>query len=366
MSDQHTFSPYEMERRYREEYYGFYRDFADRLKGLLIELTQDFRSAIDKIECRAKTPESFLEKLERKSYKYQNPFAEITDLTGGRVITFYQDSVPRIVEIIRREFAIDEENSFDKSAALKVEEFGYRSIHLVVTLSESRVALGEWKRFAGIKFEIQVRSILQHAWANMSHKFDYKVTSQAPRDLQRKLFRLSALLELADEEFKTLLDQSEAISEEYRSDVRSGKLDIPLDLDSLREFIHEKVDLPKWEQLGLDVGMEHFSDRDVARKYFQTSLETLLLTLQEVGITTVAEFERLEHGLQEITGVLDRFVQRIHAKGESVHSLSLEVLILLVSFAKASAISPHFEWGKRYKPFYIEALRDTLCEPPKE
>jgi ppGpp synthetase/RelA/SpoT-type nucleotidyltranferase len=327
---------------------------------LLQELTRDLGTFIDKIEFRAKTVESFIGKLERKSYKYQDPFKEITDFAGVRIITFYQDSVPKIVEIIRREFEIDEENSLDKFDNLEADEFGYRSVHLIVLLSKSRSELKEWKRFAGLKAEIQLRSILQHAWANMSHKFDYKVTSQAPREIRRRLFRLSALLELADEEFKALLDQSAEISKSYRSEMSKGEFNLPLNLDSLREFIHQRVDLRKWERFGINAGMEPFQDPESARKYFPTGLEILLLTLQMVGISTIAGFERLLPGFDNITEQLQTFVNLVKSRGETVHSLPLEVLILLVSFSKSNSIPEDFNWGGRYKNFYIEALREAL------
>jgi putative GTP pyrophosphokinase len=350
----------EVERRYREEYYPLYKEFASRLQGLLKELTHDLGTLIDKIEYRAKTVESFIGKIERKSYKYKNPFTEITDLAGVRIITFYQESVPKIVDIIRREFEIDEENSLDKFDNLGADEFGYRSVHLIVLLSKSRSELKEWKRFAGLKAEIQVRSILQHAWANMSHKFDYKVTSQAPREIRRRLFRLSALLELADEEFKALLDQSQEITKGYQSEMSKGELNLPLNLDSLREFIHQRVDLRKWERFGINAGMERFSAPESARKYFPTGLEILLLTLQTVGISTIAEFERLLPGFDNMIEQLRTFVDLVKVKGETVDSLPLEILILLVSFLRSNSIPDKFNWGGRYKNFYIEALREAL------
>ncbi len=349
----------ELERRYREEYYFLYKEFALRLHNLVQDLTKPLSELIDKFEYRAKTAESFLGKLERKPEKYQSPLQEITDLAGVRIITFYQDSVSQVVEIIRQEFVVDEARSLDKFDDLDAKEFGYRSIHLIVSLPDSRTHLEEWKRFAGLQAEVQVRSILQHAWSNMSHKFEYKATDQAPRELRRRLFRLSALLELADEEFKTLLDQTRAISQEYRDEVQRGQLNLPLNLDSLREFIHENVDLKQWEQFGIEAGMEPFPSPEIARKYFMTGLEILLLTLQAVNISTIAEFERLFSEFDRQKLQLQKFVSLIKEQGEIVHSLPLEVLILLVSFSKAATLPPDFHWGGKYKPFFINTLREA-------
>ncbi|GAK59642.1 hypothetical protein U27_06627 [Candidatus Vecturithrix granuli] len=355
------FDPQELERQYRETYYPLYEDFALRLHNLVQDLTKPLSELIDKFEYRAKTAESFLGKLERKSEKYQHPFQEITDLAGVRVITFYQDSVSQIVKIIRREFVVDETRSLDKFDDLGAEEFGYQSVHLIVSLPESRTQLEEWKRFAGLQAEIQIRSILQHAWANMSHKFDYKAVNQPPRELRRRLFRLSALLELADEEFKTLLDQTREISQGYRHDVRRGQLNLPLNLDSLREFIREHVNLKQWEQFGIEAGLKPFPSSEVARKYFATGLEILLVTLQAAKISTIAEFERLLSQFDNQKIQLQKFVSLIKEQGETVHSLPLDVLILLVSFSKADVLPADFHWGGKYKPFFINALRD-VCQ----
>lgn len=348
-----------IERQYRETYYPLYEDFALRLHNLVQDLTKPLKELIDKFEYRAKTVESFVGKLERKPEKYQHPFQEMTDLAGVRIITFYQESVPQIVEIIRREFVVDEARSLDKFDDLDAKEFGYQSIHLIVSLPESRTCLEEWKRFAGLQAEIQIRSILQHAWANMSHKFEYKATTQAPRELRRRLFRLSALLELADEEFKTLLDQTREISQGYRHDVRRGQLNLPLNLDSLREFIRENVNLQHWEQFGIEAGLNPFPSPEIARKYFATGLEILLVTLQAANISTIAEFEGLVSQFDQKKAQLQTFVALIKAQAETVHALPLEVLILLASFSKADALPSDFDWGGKYKPFFLKALREA-------
>lgn len=348
----------EFERRYREEYRPLYEAFVPRLHNLLKELIDNARIPVDHIEHRVKTLESFLEKIERKIYN--DPFDQIKDFAGVRIIAYYQDDVDKVTQIIRKEFDVDETHSLDKMTVLGSDEFGYRSIHLIASLSERRAILDEWKRFAGLSAEIQVRSILQHTWATMSHKLDYKRQSQVPEELRRQLFRLSALLELADEEFTSLRDRVKGITEGYRNDVSRGELDLPLNLDSLREFVKQKVDLQKWEALGACAGMEPFPQLE--SKFHSIGLEILLLTLQTTGIPTIAEFESLFPELEKMTGPLERFVEAVNSKGGTVHAVPVDVLILLVSFLKATAIPPDFDWGGKYESFFIEALREVLYE----
>ena len=67
----------------------------------------------------------------------------------------------------------------------------------------------EWKKFSGIKFEIQIRTVLQHAWSAISHKLEYKTVNDVPKKMRRQLFRISALLEIGDQEFSSLRQISE-------------------------------------------------------------------------------------------------------------------------------------------------------------
>ena len=350
----------EFERLYREKR-PLYLAFAARLRELLQELTKSAEIPCDKIVCRAKTVEGFLEKIERKSY--ESPFDQIRDFAGIRVVTYYLDDIDRVKDLIYKEFNVDEEHSIDKISHLGADEFGYRSVHLVVSLSKSRVNLNEWKPYADLHAEIQIRTILQHAWADLSHKIDYKITSQAPTELRRRLFRLSALLELADEEFTALRDQAENISEGYRSSMSRDEFDLPVDLDSLREFMEQKGDLQKWEQFGVSAGMEPFPQL-VSRSH-DIGLDILLLTLQTIKVSTIAEFENLFQGFEQQKDHLRKFVLLVKEKGGTVHAVPIDVLILLVSFAKARVIPSDFNWGGKYEPFYIKALHEVLQESRK-
>jgi hypothetical protein len=94
----------------------------------------------------------------------------------------------------------------------------------------------EWGRYKGMRAEIQVRTALQHAWAAVSHKLDYKSADEVPPTLRRKLFRLSAMFELADEQLSGLREQRHATEVEYATKVGRGSLDIPLDGSSLSAY----------------------------------------------------------------------------------------------------------------------------------
>jgi len=190
------------------------------------------------IESRTKEPESFREKINRSPHKYQNPLNEITDLSGIRIIVYYEKELNTISELIAKEFDIDWSNSSDKRKAHKPEEFGYQSIHYVVKLSKSRSSLLEWHHLAGLQAEIQVRTVLQHAWAAISHKLQYKREEDVPQILRRRLFRLSALLELADEEFMILRDKTNSLAEVVQYKLAEGDTDVEVNGLTIGVFLN--------------------------------------------------------------------------------------------------------------------------------
>lgn len=145
---------------------------------------------------RVKSFESFYEKISRK--KYSNPYADTEDICGLRVICFYINDLPQVGDIIGDTFQI--QNRIDKMLDAETDRFGYRSNHYVVTLPNHP----EYEDYKGYKIEVQTRTALMHTWAHIQGKLEYKKAEHSPRIFRRKLFQLSALLELADEQFQSL------------------------------------------------------------------------------------------------------------------------------------------------------------------
>lgn len=237
-------SPQEWGEKYRAEW-GTYESLTERLRGLVKDLLKDAEIDVIQIEARTKEIDSFTSKIARKGAIYKDPLAEMTDIVGLRVITYYLEDVDKVAKIIRREFTVDDAVSVDKAASLDPDRFGYVSVHLIAELSPSRQKLVEWKQYAKIKVEIQVRTALQHAWSAVNHKLDYKSPTEVPRAIRRRLFRLNALFELADDQFSELRDARTRLATEYAEDVRDGQLNIPLDEASLAAYLHTngKIDI---------------------------------------------------------------------------------------------------------------------------
>ncbi|CCU81185.1 RelA/SpoT [Halanaerobium saccharolyticum subsp. saccharolyticum DSM 6643] len=184
-----------------------YLNLKAEVEVILREALKENDITFHSIESRVKSVNSFRNKALRE--KYENPVKEITDLVGIRIITLFEKEIHQISDIIKDLFKIDYERSEDKSDLLDADKMGYKSIHYIAELSSDKIAATELEGFAGVKFEIQIRSILQHAWAEIEHDRNYKFKGKLPKYLQRRFYALAGMLEIADREFNTLSEEVE-------------------------------------------------------------------------------------------------------------------------------------------------------------
>ena len=247
--------------------------FSNRVEGLLKILLSSNSIQYHSIDNRCKTLDSFSRKVQSK--KNYSDLLSVTDLAGVRIITNYAEDVDRIAKLVIGEFDIDIDNSIDKRLEIDSDKFGYISLHYVVSLKETRTALGEYAAFAGMKVEIQIRSILQHAWAEIEHDIGYKSAIEVPRPIRRKFSMLAGLLELADQEFDSLrikldeykVEMGQKILEEpsevrldkvtYESFVKTNSLCIQLDEAHAEAANYVLIDLVNSEELL--VGLNYFN-----------------------------------------------------------------------------------------------------------
>jgi putative GTP pyrophosphokinase len=160
------------------------------------------------VDKRVKTIKGALEKIARK--EYSDPPTELTDLSGIRVITFLEQQVSQISAVIRELFEIDEKNSRDRSEVLGDDTVGYRSTHFVCALGKKRDGLPEYESLGNLKFEIQVRTVLQHAWAELAHDRSFKFGVALPTKIQRKLNLCAGILEVTDSAFDEISKEIDA------------------------------------------------------------------------------------------------------------------------------------------------------------
>ncbi len=143
----------------------------------------------------------------------------MTDLAGIRVITLIESDIQKVGDLIHELFNVHKEDSVNKTESLGEDKVGYRSVHFVCDIGETRQDLPEWKFLKGRCFEIQVRTALMHAWAEIEHDRGYKLSGKLPSDLARRFSLLSGLLESADLEFNRLTVEIENYANELNNEI---------------------------------------------------------------------------------------------------------------------------------------------------
>ena len=109
-----------------------------------------------------------------KGSKYKS-IDDITDLVGLRVITFYTNEVDKVAAIAKRLFDVDWQESVDKRKLHQLDAFGYNSLHYICRMKEG-----------GPRFELQMRTALQHVWSTIEHDTGYKGSVKIPREYKRQ------------------------------------------------------------------------------------------------------------------------------------------------------------------------------------
>lgn len=268
-----------------------YLRFTLKLDMLVRDLLAAEKIEFHLLESRTKDVTSFRDKVARTSKAYRDPLSEVTDLCGLRVIAYYQDQVDAIGKLIATEFLVDNENSLVHSASGA--EFGYKSSHFIIRLKQDRGGLREWYGLSGFTAEIQVRTVLQHAWAAISHKLQYKREEDVPQILKRKLFRLSALFEIADDEFVSLRNETNIVKKDIIEQLIGGNRKLLLDAVSLAEFLDTSPIVAEIcvdaTEAGFNFEPPDFDSADYDDKSDRTS--DLLRLANVAGFQTVEEFD---------------------------------------------------------------------------
>lgn len=189
------------------------------------------------IESRIKSEKSLAGKLALKGQKYHF-LSDITDLVGARVITFYTDEVDKVSALVEKLFDVDWNESVDKRKLLDLDRFGYMSLHYVCRIPTSLYHDPNHREVNLFRFEIQMRTALQHVWATMNHDTGYKSGIEVPKEYLRNLNCIAGMLELADQQFSRIRMEITNYRRNVSNLVASGNFDeVPLNGDTFRSFL---------------------------------------------------------------------------------------------------------------------------------
>ncbi|HEX8823767.1 MAG TPA: hypothetical protein VF794_27855 [Archangium sp.] len=222
--------------------YEIKRPAFDQLKGEIIFALEDAikKTGVDihTLSSRVKTLESIQSKARR--FEIKAPLQELNDIVGVRVVCLFLSDVPRLLEAARKCFKIISED--DKINSENVELFGYMSLHMIGTMPDEHKG-PRYDHIKGMKFELQIRTILMDAWANVSHHLAYKKELDVPRDLRRDFHALSGLFYVADQHFEIFFRSSQSSQREMANllgaaDPAANRIEI--NADTLRAYLAKK------------------------------------------------------------------------------------------------------------------------------
>lgn len=257
------------------------QSFSAAMVEQLTQILRDNRIPLGvQIESRVKTWRSISEKIERKTLGIDRILA-LEDLVGLRLLLLFRRDVDKVCEFISAKFAVIRKE--DKLAALDESQFGYQSIHVVVTLPNAWLSVPSLAPFKGFKAEIQIRTLAQHIWAAASHVLQYKRESSVPLPVRRSIHRVSALLETVDLEFDRVLDDKE----EYLADKEFPSASEMLNVDLLQGVLDEV--LPPENKFRTEEDYAHLLD---ALTYFEIQDVAALKNIISENIETVMEYDQ--------------------------------------------------------------------------
>lgn len=213
------------------EIYESYTDYFNEIMSKVIErLQQNIKlSAQPTYKSRVKSFESYYKKILRlkpEQVEGNKSLIYLTDMMGIRMICAFLEDINLGVEQIKKLFEIKEVEV--KGAEKKFSEFGYESVHVLVKIPEEfkPPLTGKYEGLEPISdeivCEIQIRTILQDAWAEVEHELIYKIDFN-PFDmpLRRKLASINASLTLADITFQEIRDYQNKLQRELDERRRS-------------------------------------------------------------------------------------------------------------------------------------------------
>jgi len=194
-----------VEADYRARYDTTLFPIAEKLEALLQELFSG-QPRIDRISTRPKSVDRFVGKASALTKegkpKYDDPLHQIQDQIGARIITFYKDDVHRISDEVQRYFhAIESKDMLPENEW----EFGYFGNHHVLMLQQDLIDPAFDQNLVPFCFELQIKTLFQHAWSEANHDLGYKPGQQPlESDELRQLAFTSAQAWGADRVFNDL------------------------------------------------------------------------------------------------------------------------------------------------------------------
>lgn len=298
---------------------GRYEAFTAKVERLVREMLHEAGVEAHTVTSRVKSRESLSDKLVRPGREYSK-LADVTDVAGVRITTYFADDVDRVAERMGQWFDIDSNNSVDRRETLDPDRFGYLSLHHVVGFGTERETLPEYGQYGGLKAEVQTRSILQHAWAEIEHDLGYKTREEVPREVRRRFSALAGMLEIADREFESLRNELKEYERDVQERIEKEPQLVEINKASLFAFVQEnrtvaRIDGKIASAHSLGIAPSTRKDKPYAGAGDE-GIEMRVAALKFVEVATIQDLENeLERCESKILAFTDEWIKPKRAKG---------------------------------------------------
>ena len=277
-----------------------YEEYATRIRNLIQDLVELEGVEFYAIDGWADRPADLLRTLSELDEKDLSG----VDLVTVRVLLRFPEDVLKIEEVVKAEFEIDPTRSVPSSGLEDPYRFGYPAVVYILSLSSSRANLREWAKYKDLTFRLELRTMLQEAWATIFPKVNQTVGSLSEKKLTRELVLLAALLEKADQGFLTLRNEikdesllvppSNQIGNPNNNSLNVEKVFTDEELYNL--FREDSSLLGKWNAISIEAGFPEFTpDAD----YLRESFEYLCVVFRAANIDTISEVRKFLLEMEE-------------------------------------------------------------------
>ena len=193
----------ELKEKYKERYDKYLYPISNSLEVYVRDCVNNY-PRIDRVVARAKGIDSFIDKAfeeEDGILTYHDPLNQIQDQIGVRIICFYKSDVPLVQKIVKDYFALVEE---EKIVPENESQFGYEGVHYILIIPDDFRNPSLQKDECTEFFELQIKTLYQHAWSEANHDLSYKTEEDLTREQLRKIAFTAAQSWGADRIFNEL------------------------------------------------------------------------------------------------------------------------------------------------------------------
>ena len=297
---------------------SLYKEYALRIRNLIENLVELEGVESYAINGWAKDPKELLSALSSGASE-----GELGgDLVTVRVLLRFPEDVYKVEDVVRAEFDVDLSRSVPSSGLEDPFRFGYPAVAYTLSLSAPRALLREWKKYSGLSFRLELRTMLQEVWASIAPRVEQSAGGPISENrLKRELGLLAALLEKADNGFLSLRKEVDDALPLSASEPVPGrrKPSIPVervftDEELYRFFREDPTLVSHWNSVALEAGFPPFSpDADYLRESFGYLCQVLraagINTLDEVN-SFLASLDEEDRGLRQLQSVYNAFARK--------------------------------------------------------